>query len=476
MEYFQDTVQDTKQPPKIPPFHLSKQSPEIISQKVDCSDEFERHGAQPFKVVFAYMSSDCSFAPNGPYRENRNKIAVTGQMGLVAGCPSGRCGWRKSLVFYFRKRATLILGGLCLLWAHPAPAVEFSVNGDARTSFYSLDRDDRNGKEESTHELRFRPRVGIGAKFNERWRMQVRFAGRYSTDGSKLHFEIFDNIPAQDGLRQGDSTLDEIYVEYRPDNTWELRVGRFQSKALLSGVAGKSLDREDSAFTNITWTDGVQVKHKAASGWNTTAIAQYNYAQGATQLRRAPLDFREDASRVSYFISLENTLKVGPFVQRTVDITWLPEALHSRGAVPGIVKDYWAAVGRLAAQWPIRGNMKFMLAGELGYAPITPKRSAIGTGTSGSADGLAIQVTFNFIDIVPRHSLGFVLARIGDGWLLAPTFNDNVYQAEVRYKWDIYKNQTLEARMRYNEDIRQRTNAIQKREDLDYFLRYTFTF
>jgi hypothetical protein len=129
-----------------------------------------------------------------------------------------------------------------------------------RSSFFSLNRDDRDGREESTHELRFRPRIGVRTKFNEQWRMQVRFAGRYSTHGSNFHFEIFDHIPMQDGLRQGDSTLDEIYAEYGPVNAWEIRVGRFQSRALLRGVAEKSLDREDSPFTNITWTDGVQIK------------------------------------------------------------------------------------------------------------------------------------------------------------------------------------------------------------------------
>ena len=36
----------------------------MVSQKVDYSDEFERHGAQPFKVIFAYMSSGCSLAIN----------------------------------------------------------------------------------------------------------------------------------------------------------------------------------------------------------------------------------------------------------------------------------------------------------------------------------------------------------------------------------------------------------------------------
>lgn len=369
-----------------------------------------------------------------------------------------------------------MLCGVCLHSITPASAVEFSLNGDVRASFFSRERDDRNGKEESTHELRFRPRVGIGGKFNEQWRMQVRFAGRYSTRDSNLHFKIFDNIPTQDGLRQGDSTFDEIYVEYRPADVWEILVGRFQSKALLKGVAEKSLDREDSTFTNITWTDGVQIKYKAENGWNTTAIAQYNYAQGATQPRSAPLDFSEDGSRVSYFASVENTQKAGLIVQRTVDINWLPSALHSEGVGSGIVTDYWAVVGRLAVQWPIRGSLNFMLGGELGYAPNVPKRSTIRTGASGNADGLAAQVTFNFIDIVPQHSLGFALARIGDGWLLTPSFNDNAYVAEVRYKWVIDKNQTIEVRMRYSEDIRQRTNASQKRQDLDSFLRYTYRF
>lgn len=377
---------------------------------------------------------------------------------------------------FMRKWASHILSGLCLVLVGPAAAVEFSMNGDVRTSFSSLHRDDRNGREDTTHEIRLRPRVGIGAKFNEQWRMQVRFAGRYSTDHSKLHFEIFNRIPAEDGLRQGDSTLDEIYLEHRPDNAWQIRVGRFQSVALLKGVAEKSLDRDDSSFTNITWTDGVQVKHNAANGWNTTAIAQYNDAQGTTQVRRPPLNFREDGSRLSYFVSVENTQKIGPIVQRTVDITWLPDALHSSGIDAGTINDYWGAVGRLSAQWPMGSSMKFLLGGEVGYAPNVPKRSAVKTGTSGNADGLAAQITFNFIDIVPQHSVGFALGRVGDGWLLSPDFNDNVYQTEVRYKWDIDKNQTVEARLRHNKDIRQRINAIQKREDIDYFLRYTYRF
>lgn len=373
------------------------------------------------------------------------------------------------------KHLVLMVTGLAL--AGPSAAVEFTLNGDVRAGFYSLHRDDRDGKEDTTDELRLRVRPGVGAKFNEQWLAQVRFAGRYSTDDrNALHFEIFNRLPADDGLRRGDSTLDELYVEYRPDTAWQVRLGRFQSKAELDGVAKKSLDRNDSPNTDITWTDGVQVKHTSVSGWTTTAIAQYNDSEGATQVRHAPLDFRDDGSRVSYFVGLENKQKAGPLVQRAVDVTWLPDALHSSGVGVGPVEDYWGLVGRLAGQWPMRASMKFMLAGEMGYAPNTPRRSVVKTGTSGDADGLAAQITFNFIDIVPKHSAGLVFGRAGDGWLLSPDFGPNTNLVELRYKWAIDKEQTLEARVRDREDIHQRVGSLHKREDVDFYVRYTFKF
>lgn len=376
-----------------------------------------------------------------------------------------------------KEMASPVLSVLCLTLAGSAAAVEFTVNGDVRTGFFSLHRDDRNGQKDTTDEFRVRLRPGVSAKFNEQWLAQVRFAGRYSTDErNDPHFKIFKSIPAADGLRLGDSTLDEIYVEHRPNNSWQVRVGRFQSKAELDGVAKKSLDRNDSANTDITWTDGVQVKNDAANGWSTTAIAQYNDSEGATQVRRTPLDFREGGSRLSYFVGFENTQKAGPFVQRAVDITWLPDALHSSGVGAGTVNDYWGMVGRLAAQWPMRGGMKFMLAGEVGYAPNTPKRSVLQTGASGDADGLAAQITFNFIDIIPRHSAGLVLGRVGDGWLLSPDFDSNANTVEMRYKCALDKKQTLEARARKHEDIKQRVGSAFKREDVDYYLRYTYKF
>jgi hypothetical protein len=371
----------------------------------------------------------------------------------------------------------LALFGLCIGLAGPAGAIETDVSGDVRTGFFSLHRDDRDGSSDTTDEFRLRLRAGVGLKFSEQWMAKIRFAGRYSTDDrNRNHFEIFGRIPAEDGLRRGDSTLDEIYLEHRPNATWSVRAGRFQSKAELAGVAKKSLDRNDSPNVDITWTDGIQVTHKAASGWATTLIAQYNHHNGPTQVRRGQLNFRDNDSRVSYFTGFENTQPAGPIVQRAFDVTFLPEALHSRGIGSGTVENYWGLAGRLAAQWPVAGSMKFMLAGEVGYAPNTPQRSATRTGASGDADGLAVQVSFNFIDFVPWHSAALVLGRAGDGWLISPDFPENTNLVEVRYQWSIAKNQSIEARLRHREDIKQRTGSSDKREDVDYYVRYTYQF
>lgn len=374
-------------------------------------------------------------------------------------------------------QASLAILGFCLAPSATSLAADMTSSGDVRTGFFSLHREDRNGQSTTTDEFRLRLRAGLGVTLNEEWKGKIRFAGRYSTDDKNHnHFEIFHRIPADDGLRLGDSTLDEIYLEHQPSPAWQIRAGRFQSKAELAGVAAKSLDRNDSPNTDITWTDGVQLRHQGESGWVTTVIAQYNNKNGPSQVRRGALNFSQDDSRVSYFAGIENTRPWGPLVQRALDITWLPGALHTRGIGAGTVESYWAVVGRLAAQWPLQQGMKFMVAGELGYAPNTPLRRVTKTGTTGHGDGVAAQISFNLIDFFPHHSVGLVFGQAGDGWLLSPDFGDNARLAEVRYQWVIDKKQSFEARVRQREDIRQRIGSLDKREDFDYYLRYTYKF
>jgi hypothetical protein len=122
------------------------------------------------------------------------------------------------------------------------------------------------------------------------------------------------------------------------------------------------------------------------------------------------------------------------------------------------------------------GGTRFMLAGEAGYAPNTPTEAAMNTGTSGDTGGMAAQVSFNFIDIVPRHSFALVYGHTEAGWLLSPDFRNNNSLVEGRYQWRIDGDRSIEARLRERKDLDSITGALRDRTDRDFYLRYTQKF
>ncbi len=357
-------------------------------------------------------------------------------------------------------------------------AAGIDFGGDLRTGVFGRDRDDRDGSSDSNDELRLRLRPGVGIQFSNKVSGKVRFAGRYSTDESNdNHFEFFEAIPASDGLRRGDSTLDELYLRFQPSDRWDVKVGRMQTKFELEGVAKKSLSRNDSPNTDITWTDGLYGKYKAASGWNYHVILQRSTDEGPTTVRRKPLAFTEDGSHVTYYFGLERKDKKAKIVQRGLDITYIPRSLRKDGTATGRIEDYYGITGRLAVQWPVgSGPTKLMWAGEAGYAPNTPTEAAIGIGGADDTSGLAFQTSINFVDIKPHHSIGLLYAHGRGGWLLSPDIGNNQHLLEGRYKWQVAKKHRIEARLRKREDYTKRTTAVRKRTGLDYYVRYTFKY
>ena len=376
----------------------------------------------------------------------------------------------------------MIFSASCLALAagaHGANPINDTLawSADLRGGYFSAERDDRDGSTDVTDEFRARIRLGLEARLAEGWRAKARFAGRYSTYQNDNHFQLFSSAPSTDGLRRGDSTLDELYVAYNPDPRWQITLGRMQTKFELAGVAKKSLDRNDSPNVDVTWTDGLRVTRKGDNGWNTHVILQRNLSAGPTNVLRSPLNFREDDSRVMAFFSLESTQAVGPVVQRALDVSYLPDALRRDGTASGRIEDYWGFVGRLAAQWPVNeGGMKFMLAGEAGYAPNTPTEVAMNTGTSGDTGGFAGQVSFNFIDIAPRHSFALVYGQAQSDWLLSPDFRNNNSLIEGRYQWRIDGDRSVEARLRERKDLDSILGAGRDRTDRDIYVRYTQRF
>ncbi|QKT03963.1 hypothetical protein HUS23_09115 [Ectothiorhodospiraceae bacterium 2226] len=352
-----------------------------------------------------------------------------------------------------------------------------SVGGDARGGYFSRERDDRDGASSDDSDWRVRLRAGVTWQATEALSTNARFAGRYSThDTNNEHFEFFTTIPADDGLRFGDSTLDELYLRYQPSARWDLKLGRMQTKFELEGVAKKSLSRNDSPSTDITWTDGLHLRYTDLGGWDYHAILQYSEAEGPTTVRRAPLAFTDAASRATYYIGMEHKDPEGLLLQRGWDITYIPQALHSEGVGAGPTDDYVALSGRLALQWPLTHGMRFVWAGEAGYAPTRPTEAAIGLPGVGDASGTAWQTSVNLMDLAPGHNIGVVYGQVGGGWLLSPDFGNNQELLEARYQWRLSKTQSFEARIRGRRDLERHATALRKREDTDYYLRYTLTF
>lgn len=357
------------------------------------------------------------------------------------------------------------------------PADRLTWGGDLRMGYFTQRHDDPDGSSDGKDEFATRIRIGLKWQPDDEFAAQARLAGRYSTQGNHGHFETFDHIPDTDGLRAGDSTVDLLQLRWTPNPRWEVTLGRWQAAFELAGIAGGSLDRSDSPNLDITWTDGVHARYHADSGWNTHAILQYNAAAGATNVRLPPLDFGDSGSRITYFTALENETRAGPIVQRAFDVTYLPQSLRAGGLGTARLEDYWALVGRLAAEWPTGvGNTRFLAGTELGYAPNTPRQDAVGLPGAGDAGGVAWQISVNLLDVLPGHSLAYQHGRAQAGWLISPDFRSNEVLHEVRYEWAMPQERALTVRYRYREDLAMPVIAAQRRRDQDLFLRYSIKF
>lgn len=379
-----------------------------------------------------------------------------------------------------KSSTSIVLGFLILTnLAYSDDLLEF--NGDVRVGAFGRDRNNRDGDNAKRDELRVRARAGVKVNINESTNAKIRVAGRYSSDDrlNTYHFELFESSPSSggEGLRLGDSTFDELYLQHQINKHLNLRFGRFQTKFELEGVAKKSLSRNDSDNTNITWTDGAHLKYKSNNGWDYHAIWQRSKDEGPTTVRREPLSFMDDSSHNTYYFGIENKDEDSLIVQKGVDVTYIPDALQTEGTETGKIQDYAAISARIAAQWVIRNSgTKFLWGNEFGYAFNTPDKAAIDTGGSSESNGFAYQTTFNFIDVWPSHSIGFVYARIGGGWLISGDFGNNQQLAETRYQWKINNKQKLEARLRNRQDIDKHIDEPRKRREWDYYLRYTIKF
>ncbi len=357
------------------------------------------------------------------------------------------------------------------------PERGWSLGGDLRVLYSYLEEDARDGSSFNTNDLIGRYRIEGAWAFTRRLRAGARLAGSCTDDDCSADFELDSSIPGTT-FERGKATLDELFFHFFPSERFDLAIGRLQTRSVLrAGVFSKSLDRADSDNANINWTDGLHGTWLHRSGWESHLILQHNSAGGAGNVRRGPLDFRDDGSRITYFVAIENLEPKGPLVQRGVDVSYLPKSLLKDGASDGRVEDYWGIVARTAASWPQRTDrMRLRVGAEVGYAPETPTEAAVEMGGVGDADGLAWNVAASLMDFHRGHDIGFHYGRVGAGWLLSPDFGDNEEQIEIRYRWAPREDLLLELRARSREDLDARVSADRKRDRLDLFARLTWRF
>ena len=92
--------------------------------------------------------------------------------------------------------------------------------------------------------------------------------------------------PSTNGLEDGQFTFDELYLHLFRRELYNLTVGRQQTRFVLrGGVFSRSLDRNDSNNTRVTWTDGFHFTFRQLAGWEGHFIVQDNSADGTGSIR-----------------------------------------------------------------------------------------------------------------------------------------------------------------------------------------------
>ena len=365
---------------------------------------------------------------------------------------------------------------LILSAAGPAIAADWEITGDVRAGLLGSETRTRAGVTSDTSSGRARARFGAGTALGGGWSFGSRAAVRLDTRQEALSFGLDWSAPSPSGLGLGDATLDTLHFAYAPDGSrWRVRVGRFQSSFQLEGVAQKSLDRNDSPSFDVTWTDGVGVERRG-DAWTTHLILQHNDASGPTNALRPPLAFDDGASRVGAFVGLEANTPAGPFVQRMIGFTWLPRALAPFGPGNAARDDYLAATAKAAAAWDLGASQRrFLVAGEVGYAPNTPDQTVMGSGNDDTS-GLAWQASVNLLDVFPAHNVGVVYSRVGDGWLISPDFSPNDWALEARWFWRVNPSLAFDARVRRRSEIDLPFATLHPRRTEDFYVRATWRF
>jgi hypothetical protein len=349
-------------------------------------------------------------------------------------------------------------------------------DGDLRGGYFASDVDQRDGSSSQNDAFTLRFRYGANFGISDNVRVRARLATVCGTEACDPNLTI-DRTPARgSNINGGDIVLDELYVDVFKASRFDLVVGRMQTNAnTRGGVFISSLTRMTSPNVTVNWTDGAAFRYQSESGWQSRFIIQYNDEDGSSTLARPPLDFADDDSRVSYFFTVDNRQRWGPFTQRAFDVSYLPSALLTESDPNGPVDDYWNIAGRLASEWALgsRGT-SMILSGELGYAPNTQSNSSAGFSSAGDVGGIAWHLEVSWMNVAPGHSFGINYGRAEAGWLISPVYRPNDETAALRYHWRPRAGVQLEVHARWRNDLESVQDVARDLKTFDWRVRLTW--
>ena len=170
--------------------------------------------------------------------------------------------------------------------------------------------------------LRARWRIRSTWGITEGFRGVARVAGLCSSNECKPDFVLQPNTSTSTTMEDGQITIDEFFLQRFRSDRFNVAIGRMQTKFIArGGVFSKSLTQNNSDNLRVNWTDGVHATFKAKNDWESHVVLQYNSEDGPSNVRRDPLDFSDDGSRVSYLFNIENLQERRRLVQRAFEVS-----------------------------------------------------------------------------------------------------------------------------------------------------------
>ncbi|AXJ00037.1 hypothetical protein CYPRO_0754 [Cyclonatronum proteinivorum] len=355
---------------------------------------------------------------------------------------------------------------------------ELHFYGAFRPVFTHVETTERDGSSGTVSALNARLHLGSRLDVTPDFWLQTRLAVRVASNQNNFRFIFEDHTPGSGSYPAGTATFDELFAAFNLTPSLHLRAGRFQARYPLAGFIPKGMDRYYGANLSIGHTDGLWLRWDAHRDWRLHGVVSHNGSRGSTHAGRSPMNFQDDAARLSWFFNAEHRNTSGLWVQRELSIS------HTSNVIPedGSLQNYTAVTARAMLRLPVQTRSGEFWAGtELGVVPNAPGIETVTPGIRNDRSfitGAAVswQVSAYANEVLPGHLFGVLYGETEPHWLVSSSFSGNTTMAEFRHRFILSDTLNFEWRIRYRTDLYRPSTSDQSRQIADFYARFTYRF